>query len=389
MKDTILQDGGRTTAAITGVQTIKLGLDVHADSIVVVRMIDGQAPQSAQRFRPEAFLVWVKRQLQLAEKVYTCYEAGPFGFGLQRTLTALGLVCLVVRPRNWDQYGSHVKTDKRDAHELVLCLDRYVHGNTKVFSVVRVPTPEEEQKRSVSRHRQALLNQRQRLAAQGRGTALYYGSRLKGPWWKNAAWKKLEQSVPTHLLEILQSLRKLIESIESELQSFTSRVEKSTCAPLPLGVGKLTAQVLEREVCDWTRFQNRRQVASYTGLCPGEDSSGPRRFQGSINKHGNRRLRPILVECLWRLRVLQPNYRLVRKWSSAFHDPKTTKSRRKKIIIAMARQFAIDWWRLRTGRVQAGELGLVMTPESLSGRKRATQDVQGTSAERPEVKMER
>jgi transposase len=385
MKNIILQNGGHNTARITRAQTIKFGLDVHADSIVVVRMIEGQAPQPAQRFRPEAFLLWINRQRQLAEKVYACYEAGPFGFGLQRALSALGVVCYVVRPRNWDQYGSRVKTDKRDAHELALCLDRYVQGNTRAFSVVRVPTPEEEQKRSVSRHRQALLNQRQRLAAQGRGTALYYGYRLKGPWWKNAAWKKLEQSIPAHLLELLQSLRTVIESTDRELQAFTSRLEKSTPA-LPMGVGKLTAQVLEREVCDWARFQNRRQVASYTGLCPGEDSSGPNRFQGSINKHGNRRLRPVLVECMWRLCAFQPEYRLVRKWAPALRDPKATKARRKKIIVAMARQFAVDWWRLRTGRVQATELGLVMAPESSSEKK---QDVQGGCAKRPETKMER
>src|SRR5436305_392302 len=80
-----------------------------------------------------------------------------------------------------------------------------------------------------------------------------------------------------------------------------SGIEDSAAKPLPAGVGKLTAQMLEREICDWTRFKNRRQVASYTGLCPREDSTGPRRFQGAINKHGNRRLRPLLVECMWRL----------------------------------------------------------------------------------------
>jgi transposase len=226
------------------------------------------------------------------------------------------------------------------------------------------------------------------LAAQGRGAALYYGSRLKGPWWKNAAWKKLAQSLPNHLLEILQSLRKLIESTEKELQTFTSQMEKSAAAPLPVGVGKLTAQVLEREVCDWARFQNRRQVASYTGLCPREDSSGPKRFQGSINKHGNRRLRPVLVECMWRLIAFQPEYGLVRKWGPALRDPKATKARRKKIIVAMARQFAVDWWRLRTGRVQAAELGLVLAPSSLP-EKHPIPDLQRASAKPSETKMER
>jgi transposase len=142
------------------------------------------------------------------------------------------------------------------------------------------------------------------------------------------------------------------------LGSFTSRIEDSVEKPLPAGVGKLTAQMLEREICDWTRFKNRRQVASYTGLCPREDSSGPRRFQGAINKHGNRRLRPLLVECMWRLSRSQPNYQLVKRWRPLLLDPKATSSRRKKIIVAMARQFAVDWWRVRTGRLTAESLGL-------------------------------
>jgi len=75
-------------------------------------------------------------------------------------------------------------------------------------------------------------------------------------------------------------------------------------------------------------------------------------------KHGNRRLRPVLVECLWRLSVFQPEYRLVKKWRPELLNPKTSRPRRKKIIVAMARAFAVDWWRVRTGRCKAQDLGL-------------------------------
>jgi hypothetical protein len=70
----------------------------------------------------------------------TCYEAGPFGYGLHRELTALGTTNYVIRPRDWDEYGQKVKTDRRDARRLVLELDRYVAGNHAAFCVVRVPT---------------------------------------------------------------------------------------------------------------------------------------------------------------------------------------------------------------------------------------------------------
>jgi len=103
-------------------------------------------------------------------------------------------------------------------------------------------------------------------------------------------------------------------------------------------------------------------VASYTGLCPREDTSSQRRFQGAINKHGNRRLRPVLVEGAWRLLIFQPGYRPVRKWRAALLDHKTSPARRKKLIIALARTFAVDWWRVRTGRCPAEDLGLKLQP---------------------------
>jgi transposase len=59
-----------------------------------------------------------------------------------------------VRPRNWDEYGKHVKTDRRDALALVSCLDRYLAGNREAMRVIRVPTEQEEQSRSVTRQRE-------------------------------------------------------------------------------------------------------------------------------------------------------------------------------------------------------------------------------------------
>ena len=72
----------------------------------------------------------------------------------------------------------------------------------------------------------------------------------------------------------------------------------------------------------------------------------------------------MLVECLWRLSVFQPEYRLVKKWRPELLSSKTSRPRRKKIIVAMARGFAVDWWRIRTGRCKAEDLGLkLQAPE--------------------------
>lgn len=341
---------------------IKIGLDIHLDRYVVVRIIDGNSPQPPQSFKPKEFLLWMAKQLTLAEKVFTCYEAGPFGYSLHRELEKMGATNYVVRPRDWDEYGKNVKTDKRDAQQLAMHLDRYVSGNHDAFCVVRVPSPEQEQERSISRQRESFQRERQRLAAQGRSHALYYGEHLQGEWWRESAWKISATQVPAILVNLLEPLRRLIDALELELKARTKEVEAAAPEQLPVGLGKLTSEILEREVADWSRFKNRRQVASYTGLCPSEDSSSQRRFQGSINKHGNRRLRPALVECMWRLCVFQPDYRVIKKWRPELLNPKTSRPRRKKIIVAMARIFAVDWWRVRTGRCKAEDLGLKLQP---------------------------
>src|SRR5882724_3163849 len=157
---------------------IKLGLDVHASSIVVVRQIDAQVPQPAQHFSPEQFLVFARRQAARADTVHSCYEAGPFGYVLHRRLAALGVHNLVVRPRDWSTDGERVKTDRRDAAALCSCLDRYLAGNRGALAVVRVPSEAEEAARAFGRQRQSLGRERVRLILQGKSAALLRGERL-------------------------------------------------------------------------------------------------------------------------------------------------------------------------------------------------------------------
>src|SRR5580658_4395239 len=132
-------------------QTIKLGLDVHADTIVVVRILDHSTPQPAQKFTPAKFLKWIKAQVELADHVHSCYEAGPFGYGLHRDLVKFGVQNVVVQPVCLDERHTGVNHDKSDAKELAQRLDRYVSGNTHALARVCVPTPAQERKRIASR----------------------------------------------------------------------------------------------------------------------------------------------------------------------------------------------------------------------------------------------
>ena len=89
----------KTEGATPKAKTIKLGIDVHLDRYVVARILDGSTPQPPQRFGPPEFMLWVAKQITLAEKVFTCYEAGPFGYSLHRELEKMGTTNYVVRPR--------------------------------------------------------------------------------------------------------------------------------------------------------------------------------------------------------------------------------------------------------------------------------------------------
>ena len=144
----------------------------------------GNRPNRRNDSRPASFLPFVQKQLTLADQVFVVYEAGPGGFHLHRQLTALGLTVFVVHPQKLDPQHKGVVTDKTDARELTLNLDRYLRGNLRALSVVRVPTPAEEQRRALSRQREQLRRERQRLAAQGRSLCLTQGIRLRGEWWK-------------------------------------------------------------------------------------------------------------------------------------------------------------------------------------------------------------
>jgi transposase len=336
---------------------IQLGVDVHADSYRVVRQIDAATPQPAQKMTPVQFLSFAAKQLTLAQEVYSSYEAGPFGYGLHRALVKMGIKNVVVRPQNWDELGRGVKTDKTDALALVQRLDRYVQGNTKALAVITVPTEEQELQRAASRHREQLQKDRQTHEAQGRSLLLYLGRRVKGQWWQERVWNTLQRLLEPRVAQILENLRVLILAVDKLLGQTTLEIQ-SQAKPQPKGFGLLTSEVLRREVGDYSRFTNRRQVASLSGTCPGVFSTGKKCVFGPITKHGNPRIRRALIELAWRVARFQPNYPPVVKWRKALTQ-RQARGLRKKAIVAIARHLIIDQWRLETGRGRAADLHLI------------------------------
>jgi transposase len=180
---------------------------------------------------------------------------------------------------------------------------------------------------------------------------MYYGGRLQGEWWRPRRWKALSEELEIDVRELLERLHAILEAIEAQIVLVEKRLEEITKVALPKGMGSVIFEQMEREICDWSRFETRKQVGGYTGLCPSEDTSDKRRFQGSITKHGNPRLRHMLIECVWLLIQWNPGSRGIVKWRDKLLEAKLTKASKKKIVVAIARQFAVDWWRIRTGKV--------------------------------------
>jgi transposase len=353
-KTTNGQDNNETSAAAK-VAVIKLGQDVHAASVVVTVQMDGCPPQPAQRIATAKYLGWVRmlQQRHPHAQIHACYEAGPCGYWLHRELTQLGVRNDVVAPV---ALNGRRKNDARDSRALGEQLDRYVRGHRHAFSPVKVPTPAQEQERGLLRHRTRLARTLARAAQQGRSLMLLEGLRVRGDWWGQRRWPELAATLPGWLRDLLGDLQAQAKLLQGQIRTLEAKIEalaETRKVAAPRGVGTRTWLTLALEVVDWSRFDNRRQVASYTGLCPGEFSSGESRREGSIDKHGNRRVRHALIEAVWRLVRWQPDYPPLERLRAA----QGSRARRR-AVVAVARRLAIDLWRLATGQTTPEKVGL-------------------------------
>jgi transposase len=338
---------------------IKIAIDMHLRSYRVVRQIDHSTPQPAQKFAPQAFYHWLEKQRHLAERVVVCYEAGCFGYEPARRMQAMGAEVYVIAPQNWDEQGKRQVNDKFDAQVMCRRLSEYLAGHRKALSVVRIPSPEEEARRAQGRMREQLRGEIRRMQAMGRSLLLQREMAVTGCWWKGTTWVRIIQQMPSWMVAQLESWKKLIELTEKEALENESQLKAATPRELVFGEGELTHELLARELIDPQRFKNGRQVGNYFGLCPSESTTDQSRRMGSITKHGNPRLRRLMVELAWRVSRFQPQYRAVRQWGPLLQNPKASAAARKKAIVALARRLSVDLWRIATGRVKAEELGLV------------------------------
>lgn len=350
-------------------QLIKLGVDVGLEKYAVCRQVDASLPDPPRMMRPEDFQQYALEQKALAKRVVFCYEAGFLGFTLARWAQAQHLECLVMAPVTLDERHQRVETDKLNARDICGRLDRYLAGNTRVITVCRVPTLEEETARSETRLREQLLDARNRLRAQGRSLLWQFGylEQASQPWWQESTWEVVQKAVSATVAANLACLRAPLLTVDQQLKELLARLRRQAtqapktppAEPLPAGVGWLSMLILTREIMNWQRFKNRRQVACLTGLVPSESSTGQSRRQGAITKVGNPRVRTVLIEMVWRLVRFQPECHAVRAWLPILQDRRRGAAARKRAVVAAARVLAIDLWRLATHQTTAAKLGFV------------------------------
>jgi transposase len=337
---------------------IKLGLDLHARQVTECRQLDGSTPKPAQQWDPGKLLDQVEAWVKAGIQVYSCYEAGACGYWYHRELVKRGAVNFVVAPRPLEnQRTKRQKTDRLDARALLDSLDSYLRGNREAMSLVAVPSPEQEQQRSIVRYREQLMRNRRRAEARGRALALSQGILAPVGWWRPAAWEQFRPQLPEWLGPQLQYWQQEALAIDGKERQVRRQLEAMVARELPLGVGALSWMTLQLEIRGWERFQNRRQIGSYTGLCPGIHHSNGRGREGHINHCGNPVVRYTLIEMVWRLVRWQPDYPPIQKLRRS-----GSKRGKRRLAVAAARRLAIDLWRLATGRATAQDVGLQLQP---------------------------
>jgi transposase len=237
------------------------------------------------------------------------------------------------------------KTDRQDAQHILRLLLK------DDFPRIWVPSWENRDLRQLLWHRHRMVQARTRIMNQLQAVALNEGLRCKKRLWRVHGREQLEsiRLAPwasrrrCDLLELLDRLNPTIAELSQAIEQEAEKLPEARCLMTHPGVGPLTALAFVLIIGRAQRFQCGKQIASYLGLVPLEDSSGNRRRLGHITKQGSSILRFLMVE------AAQVTVRSLPQWRSKYFHLMMRRGR-KIAKVAMARRLAIRlYWMWRKG----------------------------------------
>jgi len=295
-------------------------------------------------------------------------EAGLDGFWIDRLLSredwieshVVDATSIAVPRRH-----RRVKTDRIDGETLIRTLMAFKRGEPRVCSMVRVPTPEEEDRRRICRERKALVAERVLHVNRIKGLLFSQGIRDYQPLHRDRR-KRLEElrtgddrallsHIKAQICRELDRLELLLEQIKVVNAERDALVIEKAATPAPAamllsikGIGPEFAAVLQSEGL-FRHFNNRRQLAAYAGLAPSPWKSGSIDREQGVSKSGNPRLRTTMIQLAWLWLRHQPNSMLTH-W---FRDRVTRNGGRfrKVTVVALARKLLVALWKYATAGV--------------------------------------
>jgi transposase len=304
--------------------------------------------------------------------VVSCYEAGRDGFWLHRFLSSRGVTNHVVDSSSIEvnRRARRAKTDRLDASKLLKMLVRFVSGEPGVWSVVRVPSPEDEDARSLHRELRTLRKERTRSSNRIKGLLMNHGVRLENVSRDFLRWisevrlwdgSPLPSGVRGRIEREYQrremAHRQILDLEAEQREAIRSRSGESLDKIRQLsrlrGIGAGSSWLYVMEFFGWRQFKNRREVGGLAGLTSTPYQSGDEDQDRGISKAGNRYVRAVSVQIAWGWLRYQPHSALTRWYQRRFG---AGGSRLRKIgIVALARKILVALWQfLEFGAIPEG-----------------------------------
>jgi len=273
-------------------------------------------------------------------------EATGFSRWFERLLAELGFELWIGDPA--EIKAKRVKKRKYDREDARLLLRLMREGN---FPKVWVPSPENRDLRQLLWHRHRMVQMRTRIMNQLQALAMNEGKRRKSKLWSTQGRAELEKlALAPWASRRREELLKLLDQLNPSIEELTAAVEQEARKRSDVlrlmthpGVGPLTALAYVLIVGTPERFQCGKQIGTYVGMIPTEDSSAGKQRLGHISKQGNSLLRYLLVEAAQAATRINPHWR--RRYLHLA-------MRRHKSIakVAMGRRMAIRlYWMWRNG----------------------------------------